>query len=380
MPPKISWSLLLAKADDEGLWNNLYWMVSHHHSTRSFITANGGPRGSLQDMFADLTQDLFLKLFEKDRWQYYLDAGYTDQTIEHELNHVEIPNLVSQQLRKLRPESYRMARRISTILSTSPEFECFRSDIGSHRPHSKLAHRIYGLACWPANMAMKEEAVFPELGRNVHFRIRDTRRAGRASTSQVIISNNALRELLIDMFKATQSVMEVRMVRSFALSKIAVEDSKFSTIDGEVGQSGQYHPNDYRIDLADRRPTPEEILLNHEAAFEIHRLAVNLIVDLERAVRYKSSRFRKLVRVVWHCYFDSASPSQTQIARSMCISGSLVCHYKKLFEYHVQQIDLSTDQWVMLNDAIESQFTAKLSEIDASKSAYLQPHLERLAS
>ena len=380
MPQKLSWSLLLAKADDEGLWENLYWMVSHHHSIRSFIAANGGPCGSLQDMFADLTQDLFLKLLEKDRWQYYQDAGYTDQTIEHELNHVEIPNLVSQQLRKLRPESYRMARRISTILRTSTEFECFQSANGSRRANGKLAHRLYGLASWPAEMQMKEESILPELCRNVHFRIRDTRRSGRASTSQVIISNNALRELLVDIFKAAQSTMEVRTIRSLALSKIGVEDSKFSPIDAQVGSSGKYQPDDYRIDLADRRPTPEEVLLNREAAFEVQCLADNLIVDLEQAVRHKGRRFSKLVRVVWHCYFDSASPSQTEIARSMRISGSLVCHYKKLFESHVQQIDLPTEHWMMLNGAIESHFRARLNDLGASRSTYLEPRLERLAS
>lgn len=370
MGQKLSWSLLLANSDNEGLWENLYYMVSRHSSIRSFIAARDASYESLRDLFGDITQDLFLKLFEKNRWQYYLAAGYSDQTIDHEINHVEIPNLVSQQLRKLRPESYRIARRISTILESASEFKCFRGLAADARVTGRLAHRVYGLESWPARMTMKEECALPELARTVNFRVRDTRRSGRASSSQVIISNKALRELLIDIFDATQSLMEVRTIRLLAMSKLPLEDSKFVSIDDELGKRGACRPEDYRMDLADSKPTPEEALLNREAASEARHLADKLVVDLQHAVRHKPRRFNKLLRIVWHCYFDPTSPSQTEIARKMEISGSLVCHYKKLFESHVQRISLSADLWLALNRALEVKFSSTLNEISSGLLPY----------
>ena len=365
MSQKLSWCSLLTNSDNEGLWTNLYSMISRHNSIRSFIVTRDASYDSLRDLFADITQDLFLRLLEKNRWQYYVDAGYNDQTIDHEINHVEIPNLVSQQLRKLRPESYRIARRISTILESSSEFKCFRGLDAEARATGRLKHRVYGLGWWPTNVSMKEECALPELASSVNFRIRDTRRSGRASSSQVIISNKALRQLLVDIFDATQSLMEVRTIRLLAMSKIALEDSKFISIDDELGKQGTYRPEDYRIDLADSKPTPEEALLKREAATEAGQLADSVLADLEHAVRHKPRRFNKLLRVVWHCYFDPASPSQTEIARRMDISGSLVCHYKKIFEAHVQRINLSTELWMALNRALELKFAARLREINS---------------
>ncbi|HEY6329520.1 MAG TPA: hypothetical protein VI756_09285, partial [Blastocatellia bacterium] len=256
------------------------------------------------------------------------------------------------------------------ILESSTEFRCFRGMAAEPHTTSRLAHRVYGLDRWPTTMGMKEEGALPDLAKSVSVRTRDTRRSGRASTSQVIISNKALRQLLVDIFNATESLMEVRTVRLLAMSKLPLEDSRFVSIEDELGKQGASRPEDYRMDLADNKPTPEEALLSREAACEAGHLADRLVVELQDAVRHKPRRFNKLLRVVWHCYFDPASPSQTEIARRMDISGSLVCHYKKLFESHVQRIDLPTGEWQALNTAIEVKFSASLREIMPAAMSY----------
>ncbi|HWP44193.1 MAG TPA: hypothetical protein VNO14_13200, partial [Blastocatellia bacterium] len=117
------WIATLSNGNAEGLWTRLYDLISKHSAVRNLHSPNRFSYDRLKDIYCDLTQDLFLRLYVKNRWQYYLDAGYTDEKIEHELQRIEIPNLISRMLREQCPESYRLARRTSTLLQTSPEFQ-----------------------------------------------------------------------------------------------------------------------------------------------------------------------------------------------------------------------------------------------------------------
>ena len=355
---------MLSEGDAEGLWEKLHWSVSHHNAIKSFVAAQGLSAELMRDRYLDLTQDLFVRLLEKNRWEFYLDANYTTETIEHELNHLEIPNLISVQLRKRHPEAFRIARRVSNILKTSSEFKYYGGAGGRSQASGRLVSRIYGLSSWSPSVLMKEESTLPDLIRGVDFRMRETRRSGRGRSSQIIISNKALRQLLIDIFDATQSLMEVRTVRLLALSKVAVEDSRFVSVDEQVAPApGSTQFESYRIDLADKRPSPEEELISSETDRELDYFAEDVISSLKRVVRNKPRRFSKLVRVVWYCYFDPVSRSQGEIAGLMGVSDSLVCHYRKLFDAYVQHIPLPFEQWIALNRSIETRLAAIMSGI-----------------
>src|SRR5262249_7042381 len=158
--------------------------------------------------------------------------------------------------------------------------------------------------------------------------------------------------------------MEFRTVRLLALSKVAVEDSKFVSVDEQVApppRNTQSEP--YRIDLADKRPSPEDELISSETVRELDYFADEIIDSLRRLVRSKPRRFSKLVRVVWYCYFDTMSRSQGEIANLMGVSDSLVCHYRKLFDAYVRRIHLPFEQWVILNRSIEARFATIMSDI-----------------
>jgi len=359
---KPSWVRLLEGNDATGLWEKLYWLVTRHSSVKSFIGAQGLSGDSATDAYLDMTQDLFVRLLEKDRWRYYLDANYSDETIDHELQHLEVPNLISLQLRSRHPEAFRITRRISNILKTSPEFKYYGSAAGRARASGRLVSRVYGLACWLSSMTMKEEAGLPDLVKSVHFRMRETRRSGRGRSSQIIISNKALCQLLVDIFNATQSLLDVRMIRLLALSKIAVEDSRFVSIDEQLAAPRSTQFDFYQIDVPDKRPTPEEILLDVESSRELDHLAESLLRRLKQGVRNKPRRFWKLIRVAWLCYFDPVSRSQGEIAALMGVSDSLVCHYRKLFDSYIREIDLPIDGWVVLNRYIERKLASILSD------------------
>jgi len=360
---KSSWVKLLEEGDAAGLWEKLYCLVVHHNAMKSFFASHGPSRHWTRDGYLDITQDLFVRLLEKNRWQFYLDANYTDGNIEHELQHLEIPNLISLELRKRHPEAFRIARRVSDILKTSPEFKYYGSAPGRSQASGRLVSRIYGLAPWLSSTTMKEESELPDLIKTVSFRMRETRRSGRGNSSQIIISNKALCQLMVDIFNATESLMDVRTVRLLALSKIAIEDSRFISIDDQIApqRTGECQP--YRIEVVDKRPTPEAVLLDGEVARELEFFADTLLGKLKQGVRNKPKRFRKLVRVVWHCYFDPVARSQGEIAGLIGVSDSLVCHYRKLFDSYVMKIDLPVEQWVILNRSLETKLASIMSEI-----------------
>src|SRR5262245_47866 len=187
------WIDILSKNDDQALWTSLYGIISRHAAVRMLCGPHGASLDGLKDVYSDLTQDLFLRLFQKDRLRSYLDRGYTDKEVEQELYRIEVPNLVSHLQRERYPESYRIARRISDLLQTRPEFQLFQTPVrdsgeSTRLPCRKMALKVFGLSTWPREKAMKPASSFTEMVKDVPVRQRDTRRTGRGSGSQIIIS------------------------------------------------------------------------------------------------------------------------------------------------------------------------------------------------
>jgi len=355
------WLEIIASGDAEALWNKLFRLVSSHSSIRNLLGSRRNSPTRLEDLHSDLCQDLFLKLHKKDRWNHYQTAGYTDSEIEHELYHIEIPNLVSLLLRDRHPEAYRMVRRISDLLQGSSEFRLFTHSDGDPGRKSKLVTRTYGLSEWPSDKPFKPPQTFGELIKDVPPRARDRRRAGRASTTHIIISNPDLIALLVEILSTIDSPADVRVLRSLVLSKLAVEDSKFVSIDAAVVPEKSADPEPMSVDFPDKRPTPEQILLESESRSQADVVAAETLVRLRDVVRNKPKRYHLLATVVWHCYFDKSAPSQTRIARTIGISSSLVSYYRKLFDSVVRDINLDTNQFVPFLHSFSTRLKTSIS-------------------
>jgi hypothetical protein len=364
------WGALLSNEDAQGLWDKLFNLISRHSSVRWLSAPHASPAERLFDINADLTQELFLRLHQKQRWQFYVTAGYDDRQVDHELYHIEVPNLISCLLRKRYPESYRLARRISVLLQTREEFRHYPRPIyrnggslvrseGTCRKH---VLKVYGLKCWPADKAVNQTRELNDLVKDVSVRMRNTRRAGRGSMTQVIISNAELLGLVIDIFEAIDSPAEVRTVRSLVLSKLAIEDSRFVSIDAEIDSRKTPHAERMTREFADDRPTPEELLIEKERFRHAELMAEEVIGRMWVEVRHKPRRFNRLLRVAWHCYFDEASPSQNSIARALGISDSLVSHYRKSFDRLVRGIDLSAMQADAFKSSLGNRLALLMSE------------------
>lgn len=345
MNEQAGWIEVLQNNDAETLWAKLYRLVSRHSSIRTLLNSDRVARTRLQDLNTDITQDLFLRLHRKERWKHYLAAQYTNATIEHELYHIEIPNLVSMLLRDRHPEAYRMARRISNLIQTRPEFRRYRRPNQSEH-EGKLTLRVFGLSEWPDDKPIKPYQNMDELIEDVPVRGRDRRRAGRGGDSHIIISNSDLTELLIEIFRAVDSPVDIRIVRSLVLSKLPVEDTRFVSIDAALTPDGVSDSEPLKVDLADVRPTPEQTLLETESTKQVEAIAVDLLDKMREVVRNKPNRYSLLARVAWHCYFDHTSPSQTAIAGMIGISNSLVSHYRKLFDTVIREVQLGDSQYI----------------------------------
>jgi len=139
------WIESLRRSDVTRLWTELHRLVCSHPLVRASYSAGllveGGERGNA---YVDLTQELFVTLLSKSRFQHYLDTEMSDAEIECEIGQIELTNLLTAELRKRHPESYRLARRISTIVQSSPNFRRFDNTNASDEQHSRLADRLSG--------------------------------------------------------------------------------------------------------------------------------------------------------------------------------------------------------------------------------------------
>ncbi len=412
----INWSQLLADADVESLWNALYQLVSRHPSTRPLhFATDGAAVASAVEINADLTQELFLELFQKQRFDHYLDQNYSSTEIENELAHIEIPNLVGARLRKRYPESFRLARRVSSLLKTSSRVRRF--DIETEEPPAngktngksparrgrpakravansltasltagaegdevdlfddsfeedesaptarrsgkngrrRMVNQVYGLRKWLRSKGVKDSGHFEEMAKSVPMRRRDTRIVGRSGSSQLIISNPELEDLIVEILEAIDSPADVRTLRQLTLSKIPLQDYNIASLDEPVGMG-----NDgvmVRRDAPDLRETPESALLREEQNEQAAEMAEEFLNTLRRAVNNNERRYVRLVSTLWHCYYNPDGPSQLEIAALLGVSDSLVSDNRRLIEHHLRSLNLSVEDGLVFNESLQHLLT-----------------------
>jgi len=402
------WAGLLAEEDVESLWNGLYNLVSRHPGVRPLHFATDGAAVSSQtEINADLAQELFLELFQKQRFDHYVSNRYTSLEIEGELARIEVPNLVGARLRKRYPESFRMARRVSSLLKTSERFrrvgveakedearvtatngkrngrggqkkvatsptavaieedddivgesdeEQFvaqksSSRTGGEARRGRMVNQIYGLREWSASKPLRDSGHFGELIKSVPVRRRDTRLVGRSGTSQLILSNPDLEELIVEVLTAIDSPADVRTLRQLVLSKIPLQDYNVSSLDEEL--STGIEGSTLRREARDTRETPEDALLRGEQNERASELAGEFLVQLRRVVNNNERRYERLLSTLWYCYYDAENHSQLEIARRLGVSDSLVSDSRKLIEHELKKLKLSVEEGAVFSESLE---------------------------
>ena len=331
------WNDSLKTSDVNQIWTELHRIVSSHPLVRASKRAGFLVEEGKQNAYTDLTQELFVTLLSKERFQHYIDTEMSDTEIEAEISQIELTNMLTAELRKRYPESYRLARRISTLIQTSAVFKRF-DNIGNPEAHRRLADRLYGLSDWKEQKMRRDVQEMDERVKAVSFQSRDTRMVGCTGDAQIVISNVELEKLIIRVFKAIDSPVDVRSLRSFVMSRLPIMDIHLVPVGS--GSDGDDEDR-MQFEFKDLRETPEEDLLRNEAELEAAGFVDGFLVTLHKSVRGKAKQYDRMVNVLWHCYLVSDSGNQLEVAEMLGVSDSLVSDYRKRIEANLQQLSFS---------------------------------------
>lgn len=329
------WNDSLKKSDVNQIWAELHRIVSSHPLVRASKRAGFLVEEGKHNAYTDLTQELFVALLSKERFQHYIDTQMSDAEIEAEISQIELTNLLTAELRKRYPESYRLARRISTLIQTSATFKRF-DNIGNPDAHRRLADRLYGLADWSNHKTRRDVQEMDERVKAVSFQKRDTRMVDCTGDAQIVISNVELEKLIIRVFKAIDSPVDVRSLRSFVMSRLPIMDIHLVPVGGPADGDDD---DRMQFEFKDIRETPEQDLLRNEAESEAMGYVDGFLETLNRSVRGKAKQYDRMINVLWHCYLIADSGTQLEVADMLGVSDSLVSDYRKRIEANLQQLE-----------------------------------------
>lgn len=387
------WQASLAAGEMAAIWGRLYRIVARHPLVRSGSTAYLAHAGWAQAGWAlagglassgvslqDLTQDLYLQLFQKGRFDHYRRAGLSDGEIEREVSQIELTNLLLGKLRRERPEHYRLARRVGVVLAQDPRFQRVVPSTTARVEgrYRQLANGLFGLRVWGGQKEIRNSSGFAQRTCEIPVRGRDRRRTGCTGESQVIISSGELADLLEEILRAIDSPASLRVLRRLALDKLSLYDPVQLPLDEpgsrEDRDSGTRHPG--HRDLATVEATPESALWHREGRHGASELAAEFLTRLSRLVRGHPLRTERLWRVVWHVYFDPRQPSQIEIARLIGLSDSSVSDYRRRLLGELKRLALVPDQVPFFTQALEERLLSVLNSSRPSSEA--EPPVDRV--
>jgi hypothetical protein len=328
-----NWVESLRSSDVNRLWAELHRVVCHHPLVRASKSAGLLVEEGAQSAYTDLTQELFVQLLSKARFQHYLDTEMADSEIECEIGQIELTNLLTAELRKRHPESYRMARRISTLIQSSANFRRFDSSGVDDEPHRRLADRVYGLSEWPEDKRRRDTH---ELEQRVHVlpvRQRDTRMVGCTGDAQIVISNSDLEDLIISVLEASDSPVDVRTLRSLVMSRLPLMDIYLVPLGGDENDENGSH-----FEPVDGCENPEQGLLRRESHREAAGFVDGFLNGLHATVRGKAKQYNRMLGVLWHCYLSPDHATQLEVAAMLGVSDSLVSDYRRRIEQELRSL------------------------------------------
>ena len=326
------WVESLRCSDVSRLWTEFHRIVSHHPLVRASRSAGLLVEEGASTAYTDLTQELFVQLLSKNRFEHYLDTEMTDYEIECEISQIELTNLLTAELRKRHPESYRLARRISTLIQSSSNFRRFDSSGIDDEPHRRLADRIYGLSEWPDGKRRRDSHDLEQRAHMVSVRARDTRMVGCTGDSQIVISNSDLEDLIVAVLDAIDSPADVRTLRSLVMSRLPVMDIYLVPLDGDDSD------NENHFEPVDKRENPEQGLLRRESEDEAAGFVDQFLKSLHETVRGKVKQYNRILGVLWHCSLSAENSTQLEVAAVLGVSDSLVSDYRRRIEQELREL------------------------------------------
>ena len=331
------WVESLRASDVNRLWTELHRIVAHHPLVRASRSAGLLIEEGTGGAYTDLTQELFVQLLSKNRFEHYLETEMSDYEIECEISQIELTNLLTAELRKRHPESYRLARRISTLIQSSTNFRRFDSSGIDDEPHRRLADRVYGLSEWKDDKSRRGAHEVEQRVQMIPVRQRDTRMVGCTGDSQVVISNPDLEDLIVSVLDAVDSPVDVRTLRSLVMSRLPVMDIYLVPLEGDDSDN----ENNNAYEPVDKRENPEQGLVRRESEREAAGFVDQFLTSLNEAVRGKVKQYNRIIGVLWYCYLSPDHATQLEVAAILGVSDSLVSDYRRRIEQELRALSFS---------------------------------------
>jgi hypothetical protein len=179
---------------------------------------------------------------------------------------------------------------------------------------------------------------------------------GCTGEAQVIITNQELVELMVEILQAIDSPASLRTLRSLALTKLPVYDAVITSIEGG------WHDT-----FASAEASPEQIALRTEQEHLARRAASDFLDRLHRLTCSHRQRTERFWRVLWHCYFDPAEPSQLLIAEMVGISDSSVSDYRRKIEGELAKLAFTPEQLRSFAEELDEQLRLRLAALDVAQ-------------
>ena len=358
------WVESLRTSDVSRLWAELHRIVSNHPLVRASRSAGLLIEEGATSAYTDLTQELFVQLLTKSRFQHYLDTEMTDAEIECEIGQIELTNMLTAELRKRHPESYRLARRISTLIQSSSNFRRFDNHGASEDQHRRLADRVYGLSEWPDNKPGRGSHEMEQRVHMIPVRQRDTRMVGCTGDAQIVISNSDLEDLIITVLDAIDAPADVRSLRSLVMSRLPVMDIYLVPLGGDDNDTDGPH-----YDPADLRENPEQALLRNESEEAAAGSVERFLTNLRANVRGKLKQYNRMLGVLWHCYLSPDHTTQLEVAATLGVSDSLVSDYRHRIEEELRALSFKEVEEARLFELALREHVRRLIAISDKPSA-----------
>jgi hypothetical protein len=323
--PSGEWIKALRVSDINRLWVELHNLVRRHPLARAACNTAMQSEEGTRHTYTDLTQELFVQLLSKSRFQHYLDTEMTDAEIEREISQLELSNLLTLELRKRHPESYRLARRIATLIQTSEKLRRFDTTTTSEtsEPHRRLSKQIYGLCEWLDDKARRNIDDAEQRVQIVPMRQRDTRLVGRTGDVQIVITNADLERLIVSVLQAVDAPLDVRTLRNLVMARLPVMNNYLVPLGGDDSDK-QAFP----FELVDLRETPEQELLRREAECAACDYVDEFLAGLQASVRGKIKQYKRILGVLWYCYLIPQHRTQLEVAALLEVSDTTVSDYR----------------------------------------------------
>jgi hypothetical protein len=95
----IDWVELIARQDIEALWDGIYQLVSRHRAAQlANLATDDGTFFSKEEADAELSQELFLKIYTEHIFERYSKDLCTSADIEFEIANIELPRLIGARM------------------------------------------------------------------------------------------------------------------------------------------------------------------------------------------------------------------------------------------------------------------------------------------